>query len=549
MILSYSHEIICLVADNSSLHAVPEIPAAEANVEAEGTSGNEPLLGDNVPVAEVTAHELEANSLLLAGLEVDLLETSELADGSALGGGGGKLDVQLGNGGTGDLSGVGDGGVDGVDGFPESGVAAGDDGQVLGLGGNGVDGCGAADTGGVEGGVGETEAELVADGNVLGVEVAVVDLELLIEPGLPVVDAGGVDGGGGRGVVVGAVESDGVGELSGGVDLAVKDVDNAVARLLAREVGSDDGSDVGVVSEGKEVDARRVGNNDRVVAGSSDGCDNVVTVPVDVERLAISSLLGPGLQENEADFRLFGNPERPDIGVGEESVVQPVLDKSAVLLSLLLDGNKRSDEVCSAASARSTTGDESTELVVLLVEQTLGGLSSIVTEDSDGLGCLEGKHVVLVLQKGGGSGTVLANVLAVVFADISARGTGEVPVTEPSVDRAESVKPSSRGVDSREVLVLAEVVVRCHLANDHVIDPGLGNSAVVDHLSDVAAKVRANAGGSTVVAETSGHVHIETSLDRGNARMNCTPVGHDVALETKLSLQDAVLSLGVLASV
>jgi hypothetical protein len=262
-------------------------------------------------------------------------------------------------------------------------------------------------------------------------------------------------------------------------------------------------------------------------------------VPIDVEGLAVSSLLGPGFQEHETDFGLLGDPERPDISVGEKSVVQPVLDKSAILLCLLLDSNKWSHEVSSATSAGSAASDEGTELEIHLVDQTLGRLRCVVTKDSDRLRCLEGENVVFVLQKNGGSGTVLADVLTVVLANVSAGGTGEVPVTKPGADGRESVQPrrllvefkveglrnhlpAGRGINCWEVLVLTKIVVRRHLTNDHIIDSGLRDGAVVDHRSDVAAEVRANTSGSTVVAEATRHIHVQSTFNRCDTRVDST---------------------------
>lgn len=45
------------------------------------------------------------------------------------------------------------------------------------------------------------------------------------------------------------------------------------------------------------------------------------------------------------------------------------------------------------------------------------------------------------------------------------------------------------------------------------------------------------------------HVHIETILDRRDARVNRAPIGHDVALEAKFFLEKTVLGLRVFASV
>jgi len=96
---------------------------------------------------------------------------------------------------------------------------------------------------------------------------------------------------------------------------------------------------------------------------------------------------------------------------------------------------------------------------------------------------------------------------------------------------------------------LTELEVRGHDTDDHVVNAGLVDSAVVDSKSDVSAKVRRSAKVLAVRTKTSGHVHVETSLNRGNAGMGSTPVRHNVSLETELSLEQTVLGSGVLASV
>ena len=79
---------------------------------------------------------------------------------------------------------------------------------------------------------------------------------MLVEVALPGIWVTGVFQG--RGVrdvgefVVGLVLGDGVGEVPGGVDVAVEDVDDGVAGFLAAEVGGEDGGYVGVVGEGED---------------------------------------------------------------------------------------------------------------------------------------------------------------------------------------------------------------------------------------------------------------------------------------------------------
>ena len=180
---------------------------------------------------------------------------------------------------------------------------------------------------------------------------------------------------------------------------------------------------------------------------------------------------------------------------------------------------------------------------------TLGRLSCIVTEDSDRLGSLKRESVVRVLEKDGGGSTVLADVLTVVFADIPGGGAGKIPIALPGVNRGEGVQPASGRVDGWEVNVLAEPVVRGHLADDHVVDSVLGDSAVADHCGDVAAEVGADTVGGAVVAKTARHVHVKSTLNGRNTAMGRTPITHNVALETKFGLQDSVLGLGVLASI
>jgi len=119
--------------------------------------------------------------------------------------------------------------------------------------------------------------------------------------------------------------------MAGGVDLAVEEIDEGVAGLLAGEVSSKDGGDVGMVRPGQVVDTGRVGDDNCVVAVRGDGLDDVVTVPVRGKVGAVSSLLGPGLEHDNADFgNSAGNDQGADVVVGDVSVVEEVLDDTAV---------------------------------------------------------------------------------------------------------------------------------------------------------------------------------------------------------------------------
>lgn len=216
--------IINLCTDNSNLLRLNDIPAGEAKVERKFPLRDDPLLADDVPVGQVTAHKLKANSLALASLEVDLLETTKLLGRCTSRCALGEANVQLGDASAADLSRVGkrDGNV--VNRLPEGGVATGHDGAVLGVSGDVVGKGLGGDIRDVEGSVGETKTELVADRDVVGIEVTVVNLELLVEPGLPVKVSSGVDGGGRRSVVVRTVQGNGVGKVTARVVVTVEDV-------------------------------------------------------------------------------------------------------------------------------------------------------------------------------------------------------------------------------------------------------------------------------------------------------------------------------------
>ena len=143
---------IYLLADNSEAVLNLQV-TAEANIERELALRDNPLLADNVPVAQVPALKLKGNLLALTLLKVDLLETAELTDGCASRCGRGKADVKLRDSGTGNVTSVGNRNSDVVETLPESGVTTGLDGELLRVGSDVVLKRGRLNVGDLKGGV------------------------------------------------------------------------------------------------------------------------------------------------------------------------------------------------------------------------------------------------------------------------------------------------------------------------------------------------------------------------------------------------------------
>lgn len=70
---------------------------------------------------------------------------------------------------------------------------------------------------------------------------------------------------------------------------------DAISDFLAREMSSNDGSDVLVVSEWENVETRRVSDDDGVGAAERDSLDNFCTIPVKSESGTVVALAGPRL--------------------------------------------------------------------------------------------------------------------------------------------------------------------------------------------------------------------------------------------------------------
>ena len=149
---------IYLLADNSEAVLNLQVTAAETNPDGEFALRDNPLLADNVPVAQVPALKLKGNLLALTLLKVDLLETAELTDGCASRCGRGKADVKLRDSGTGNVTSVGNRNSDVVETLPESGVVpssmdTGLDGELLRVGSDVVLKRGRLNVGDLKGGV------------------------------------------------------------------------------------------------------------------------------------------------------------------------------------------------------------------------------------------------------------------------------------------------------------------------------------------------------------------------------------------------------------
>src|SRR5690242_9540881 len=179
-------KVIRSSTDHSDLLRLNNVPAAETQVQCKFTLRDDPLLANDVPIGQITAHELEANSLALTSLEVDLLEATELLGRCASRGAIREANIQLRDSSTGHIAGVGERDGDVVDRLPKGGVATGHDLALLRVSGDIVRKRLSLNIGDVEGGVGKTEAELVANRDVMGIEVTVVNLKLLVKPGLPI---------------------------------------------------------------------------------------------------------------------------------------------------------------------------------------------------------------------------------------------------------------------------------------------------------------------------------------------------------------------------
>lgn len=553
MLVTYrfiKHQSPPLLPEKSSSRIRVEVTTTEPSLESKLSGRDAPVLRRHIPVTHISPHQLERHLLSLARLEPDLVESTQLARRGTRGRGIRESDIQLRDGVAVHTAGIAHLRGECVHGIPESGVATRLDRTLLRQGSQ-VRGHGLSSDqlGQVVSSVTETEAKLVADGDVVGVKVAVSDFELLVEPALPVVGAVGSHSSGKRGVVVRFVVGDHVGQLGGGVGVAVEEVGDGVTSFLAGVVGGQDGGDVGVIGEGEDVDAGGVGDNDGVVAVLGDGFDDGVAVPIEGEVGAVDVLLGPGLEEDETDVGLFGVPEFGHGFLRDEGVVEPGLHPAAVLAGSGRDGVLWGREVTEAAGAGAASVSEDTVFEVGLGGGALGVGAGVVADDDDVTGLAQGEDIALVLQQDGGGGTVLADHGAVVAADVTVTGARELPVVEPGVGGRVDVQGTDGGVDAGVVLVLAEPEVGGHDAHDHVIDAVGGDGAVVDGFGEVLAEVGSLGPELTVDGESTGHGHVHAALCGGNTTVSGTPIGHDVALEAQLGLEEVVEEVGVLARV
>ena len=157
-----------------------------------------------------------------------------------------------------------------------------------------------------------------------------------------------------RWTIIAASLTPGERSLSTRVDLAVEDVSDGVARLLAGDTSPDDGGHVLMLVPGLDQDgADSVHDDDSVVALRSDGVDKSVTlVPkckvVAVTLIAIEddiSFTSGSVREDNARTTDLSDAVSKGSLLGVSVVVDDALDGAAVAEDLSLDGLKGSNKV------------------------------------------------------------------------------------------------------------------------------------------------------------------------------------------------------------
>lgn len=296
-------------------------------------------------------------------------------------------------------------------------------------------------------GVRETVAELVDGCLVELVEVAVVNEDTLDEVVLGstftvvwLVDHVG------RAVVTASL-TPGERSLSTRVDLAVEDVGDSIARLLARNTSPDDGGHVLMLVPGLDQDSTdSVHDDNGVVALGSNGVNELITgIPqsevVAVTLIAIEddvSFTSGSVCENNARTADLRNTVSKGSLLGVGVVVNDALDGAAVAEDLGLDGLKGSHEVREVScgqlatvkgglgcrskptSAASPAHGESA-VVAATVNTSVGSvrvLASILTKDSSKLLLAREREGAVVLEQDGSVGSNLADRFGVVVAHV-----------------------------------------------------------------------------------------------------------------------------------
>lgn len=121
------------------------------------------------------------------------------------------------------------------------------------------------------------------------------------------------------------------------------------------------------------------------------------------------------------------------------------------------------------SSAGSTANSKSAKLELLLVQGSLGDISSVISVDGDRFRCLESKSFVLILEKNCRCRRVLPDQLPVVVPNVASGRPSEVPLAQPGAWEREGVKTGNRGIHGREALVLMQGVAGRHDTGDHVV--------------------------------------------------------------------------------
>ena len=253
-----------------------------------------------------------------------------------------------------------------------------------------------------EGGVGETEAELVGGFDARGVEVAVVDEDAFFE-----VELGWVRGEGVHyvGAPVSTSLAPGEGCLCLWVDFAIEHVGDCVAGFLTRETGPENCGDIWVVLEGFHDDrANRVQDNNGVGVDRCNMGDQGITVLPQCEVVSVSFVAING----QVTFTRVGIGEnKSDISASDsfcnsiEIVVIADIDiVGFVFGSLSLQGCVRCDQIGEVCSSTAPTHGKCTNITTAVAAGVGSAwiIMRIFSNHGYALGLVKWQSLVDILQ-------------------------------------------------------------------------------------------------------------------------------------------------------
>ena len=219
-------------------------------------------------------------------------------------------------------------------------------------------------------------------------------------------------------------------------------------------------------------------------------------------------------------------------------------DDTAVVSDLALDGLKRGDQVREISGSRSPAHGQST-VVTATVGASVGTvlvLTSIITKDTSPLLVSGERKDTGVLEHDSRLGSRAANGAEVVHANVNVLVDELVANLCVVVLVSVSVALPAVEVD-RDGLVEADEVVGGHDTDSRIVETPLGNGTVEDGDGQVGSPE----GLAGVEVGVTRHSHVQASKGGRHTRVLSIPIRHDESLEAKLTLQDVVLEVRVLA--